>query len=276
MAVLATLLVYGLARLAFDVSLAQVAVTIAAALAAQLAATRLARLPRFDPRSALISALSLCLLLRTNHLYVAAIASAIAIGSKFLVRIRGKHVFNPTNVAIVLAIAAHAAWVSPAQWGQTAVFGFVMACAGGLVVYRAMRSDVTYAFFATYVALQVGRAAWLGDPMAIPVHRLENGGLILFAFFMISDPKTTPDRRMTRILFGALVAYVAWYIQFRTFRTNGLLWALAGLSPLVPILDRILPGAPYVWGVAASPRSQGGTHDAPAPVRPLPDLAPAR
>ena len=44
---------------------------------------------------------------------------------------------------------------------------------------------------------------------------------------MISDPKTTPDSRAGRLLFAALVAAGAWYVQFRLFRTNGLLWSLA-------------------------------------------------
>jgi hypothetical protein len=64
---------------------------------------------------------------------------------------------------------------------------------------------------------------------------------------MISDPKTTPDSRIGRVLFAALVASVAWYVQFRLFRTNGLLWALAGCSTLVPLINRIAPGLRYAW-----------------------------
>ena len=83
--------------------------------------------------------------------------------------------------------------------------------------------------------------------MTIPLHRLQSGALLLFTFFMISDPKTTPDSRAGRVLFAALVAFGAWYIQFRLFRTNGLLWSLAACSTIVPIIDRLLPGARYAW-----------------------------
>jgi hypothetical protein len=83
--------------------------------------------------------------------------------------------------------------------------------------------------------------------MAIPIHRLESGALLLFTFFMISDPRTTPDSRAGRVLFGALVAAGAWYVQFRLFRTNGLLWSLAGVSVLVPLIDWLLPGSRYEW-----------------------------
>ena len=118
-------------------------------------------------------------------------------------------------------------WVSPGQWGNVAFFAFLMACLGGLVVNRAARSDVTYAFIVFYMALVFGRSLWLGEPMSIPLHRLENGALLLFTFFMISDPRTTPNSRAGRILFALLVACGAWYVQFRLFRTNGLLWSLA-------------------------------------------------
>jgi hypothetical protein len=102
-----------------------------------------------------------------------------------------------------------------------------------------------------FAALQIGRAFWLGDPLAIPLHRLENGGLLLFAFFMISDPKTTPDSRIGRLVFAALVASGAYYVQFRLFRTNGLLWSLAICSFVVPLLDWRFPGQRYVWSACA-------------------------
>jgi Na+-translocating ferredoxin:NAD+ oxidoreductase RnfD subunit len=122
-----------------------------------------------------------------------------------------------------------------------------MVCIGGLVVNRAARADVTLAFLGFYVALVVGRSVWLGEPLAIPLHRLQSGALLLFAFFMISDPKTTPDSRVGRILFAGLVAWLAWYITFRMFRTNGLLWSLALLSLAVPLIDWLLPGMRYDW-----------------------------
>jgi Na+-translocating ferredoxin:NAD+ oxidoreductase RnfD subunit len=129
-----------------------------------------------------------------------------------------------------------------------------MACLGGLVVNRAARSDVTYAFILCYMGLVFGRSIWLGEPMTIPVHRLESGALLLFTFFMISDPRTTPDSRIGRVTFAFLVAFVAWYIQFRLFRTNGLLWSLALWSAIVPIIDWLSPGARYNWAQPAAGR----------------------
>ena len=93
--------------------------------------------------------------------------------------------------------------------------------------------------------------------MAIPLHRLQSGALLLFTFFMISDPKTTPDSRIGRVAFAALVAVGAWYVQFRLFRTNGLLWSLAACSAIVPFIDRLAPGARYTWSTGRP----NGLHD---------------
>src|SRR3954469_14613809 len=246
-AALSGLLAYGLLRLDLEVQPARAAIILIAVLLTQYACTRVWRLPAFDPRSALISGLSLSLLLRTNSATLAVCAAVLAIAGKFLIRVRGKHVFNPTNFALAVLLLTGGIWVSPGQWGSAAFFGFLMACVGGLGAHRAARTDVRVAFIVFYAALVFGRSLWLGEPMTIPVHRLQNGALLLFAFFMISDPRTTPDRRAGRVLFALLVAAGAAYVQFRLFRTNGLLWSLAVFAPTVPLIDGLLPAARHRW-----------------------------
>jgi len=272
-AVLSSLLIYGIFALRFDLKGPQVLLSLGTVLLVQYVCTVLFKLPHYDPKSALISGLSLCLLLRSNSLTLVFIAAVITIASKFLLRWKGKHVFNPTNFGIVAMILfTGEVWVSPGQWGNIAFFGFLMACLGGLVVNRASRSDVTYAFIFFYLALVFGRSLYLGEPMRIPVHRLESGALLLFTFFMISDPKTTPNSRVGRILFAFLVAWGAWYVQFRMFRTNGLLWSLAFFSMLVPFIDWLLPGHLYEWNHRGGPHTRPKTLSAEewADTRPAP------
>jgi len=250
-AVLGSLLVYGMGWLGFDITPARVIVLLSTVIATQALCDSLSDNRTVNVKSALISGLSLCLLCRTNHPELAYLAAVITIASKFLIRFRGKHIFNPTNGGLVaMLLLTDQVWVSPGQWGTVASFAFLMACLGALVVNRAARSDVTYAFIGFYSALLFGRSIYLGEPLTIPLHRLESGALLLFTFFMISDPKTTPDSRAGRVLFAALVAFGAWYVQFRLFRTNGLLWSLALWSLAVPIIDRVLPGGRYVWAEA--------------------------
>ena len=252
---LGCLLGYGMLRLDFEITTARAATLLATALLTQYVCSRLWSLPAFDARSAWISGLSLCLLLRTNSPGVAIAAAVITVASKFIIRFNRKHVFNPTNFGIVATMLLTGdVWVSPGQWGNVAFFAFLMACLGGLVVNRAARSDVTYAFIFFYMALVFGRSAWVGEPMVIPFHRLQSGALLLFTFFMISDPKTTPNSRAGRILYAFLVAYGAWYVQFRLFRTNGVLWSLALFSMTVPVIDWLLPGIRYQWNRPDAPR----------------------
>ena len=258
---LSTLLLYGVIWLHFDISVTQIAVTLATALLTQYAGTRFCNLPAFDPKSPLISALSLCLLLRSDHLVIAALASFIAIGSKFVIRWNDKHVFNPTNLALVVMIGSGLGWISPGQWGQVAWFGFLIACLGSLVVTRAARADVTLAFLSFYVGLLFARAVWLGDPLTIPLHQIESGALLIFAFFMISDPKTTPDSGTGRIIYALLVTLAALYVQFGFFRPNGPLWGLIACAPLVPLIDRLLPAVRYDWS-----RPTTGQPSVPVPL----------
>jgi Na+-transporting NADH:ubiquinone oxidoreductase subunit NqrB len=251
-AMLSALLSYG-TWLGFGASVPFTATIIGAALATQWICSRLWRLPRFDPLSALISGIGLATLLRTNGVPLAVLAAVLAIASKFVVRWRGKHLYNPTNLALAVMLLLGWGWISPGQYGQVAFAAMLIACLGLLVVTRAARADVTLSFLGVYGAILFGRSLWLGEPLTIPVHRLESGLLLQFAFNMISDPKTTPDSRAGRILFGALIALGAGFIQFRLFRTNGPVWSLAVFTPLVPLIDRVLPGARYQWNPLPPP-----------------------
>src|SRR5207247_3026269 len=126
------------------------------------------------PRSALISGLSLCLILRTGSPGLATAAAVIAIASKFLIRFNGKHLFNPTNFGLVAMMAlTPRVWVSPGQWGYSALFAFLMPYLGGVAVFRAWRGAVTAAFLAASAPLLFARRPLPGDPVSIPLHQLQ-------------------------------------------------------------------------------------------------------
>lgn len=188
-------------------------------------------------KSALISSLSLVLLLRTDILWLAVLAAAIAILSKRYLTINQRHVFNPSAFAlVVITLLFDGAWLAPGQWGPMGLSALLLAGAGLLVVTRARRIDVALAFFVTFGSIVVLRGMWLGDPLAIAWHSLQNGALIVFAFFMITDPKTTPPTVWLRIIHGASVAVLAAILQFQFYVSSAPLFALVVLSPLVALL----------------------------------------
>ena len=247
-AVLGLLLGYGIFGLDFGIRWQSAATIFVTAQLTQFVASRLAGLPRFDPLSALITSLSLTLLLRTDLAAIAALAALIAIASKFLVRRHGKHVFNPANVALVaVTLGFDRAWLSSGQWGSAAIAAFALACLGLVVLTRARRAETTVAFLAGYAALLLGRAAWLGDPLSIPLHQLQSGALLIFAFFMISDPRTTPNSATGRWLYGGFVAAIAYVIQFLLYEPNGAILALIVSAPFVPLIDSLSQGEHYRW-----------------------------
>ena len=246
--VLGLLLSYGVFALDFGIHWQNAVAIFTTAQLTQFALSRWWASIRFDPLSAVITSFSLTLLLRTDALTLAIFAALLAISSKFLLRVNGKHIFNPANFALVaLMLGSDHAWVSSGQWGSTVVVAFALACLGFIVLTRAKRGETTLAFLAIYGALVFGRALWLGDPLSIPVHQLQNGALLIFAFFMISDPKTTPNTALGRVMFAALVAGIAFTIQFIYYQPNGPILALIMACPLVPLIDAVLRGTAYQW-----------------------------
>ena len=255
-AVLSALLGFGVFVLDFGIHWYNALAIICTAQFAQFLCMRIAGLSPFDPLSAAITSLSLTLLLRTDVIAIAMIAAAIAIASKFLLRFNGKHIFNPANIALVtLMFVSDRAWVSSGQWGSAAIVAFTLACLGFLVLTRARRAETTVAFLLAYATLMIGRALWLGDPLSIPLHQLQNGALLIFAFFMISDPKTTPDRGLARLAYGVLVASVAYIIQFVFYEPNAPIIALILCAPLVPLMDWFMRGQNYRWEKPAANRA---------------------
>ncbi len=246
------ILLTGIFALDFRISIPQIVSAIGASLMAQAVGAVLIA-GRFDWKSASITGLSLCLLLRANEIWPFAAAALIGTGSKFALRRNGRHVFNPANIGLVAMVAfSSAAWTSTGEWGSIPAFMLLIAALGGVVCWRASRLDAALVYLCVYAALVLARALYLGDPLAIPALRLSHGALILFAFFMISDPKTTPEDPRERALFVGLAAMIAYVLQFHFFISDGIFYA-----PFLLALLRFAALQPaargYEWGVAPAP-----------------------
>lgn len=203
----------------------------------------------FDVRSSLISAFSLSLLLRSNELWVYPLAALLAVGSKALITHRGKHIFNPAAFAIVVLLLAapHNVWVSIGQWGSASWLAGFIICIGAMVLTRARSTDITIFFMLSWTALCFGRALYLGDPIAIPMHQLQSGALLIFAFFMISDPMTAPLHRAGRLFFAMAVAGLAFYLFFAFRIREALFYSLIIISCMTPFLNHIWKAERFFW-----------------------------
>ena len=120
-----------------------------------------------------------------------------------------------------------------------------------LVLQKARRADIAIYFLLSHAAFLGARALWLGDPIAIPLHQMQSGSLLIFAFFMISDPRTSPDSRLGRFLFAFAVAALAHYLAFFVQMRPALYFALIALSPATLLIDRVLPAPRFAWRTPA-------------------------
>ena len=199
-------------------------------------------------RSAAITALGLCLLLRGNDYTTMAIAASLAIASKFVFRVREKHFFNPANFGIIAAlILTNDAWVTPGQWGTDWWYLLLFAGTGGMILKRVGRWDTSAAFLLVYGALEAIRNVWLGWTWDVWQHQLMSGSLLLFALFMLTDPRSIPNARSSRLIWAIALAILTFILRDYFYLSTAMFWALFALSPLTILLDYLWDAPRFVW-----------------------------
>ena len=213
----------------------------------------------FNWRSPLISALGLSLLLRVDHGWTMALAAAIAISSKFIFKVDGKHFFNPANLGIIAALTfTQDAWVSPGQWGEELWYALIFLGAGGMVLKRVGRWDTTAAFLSSYALLEALRNFYLGWTWDVWAHRLMSGSLLLFALFMVTDPRSIPNARPARLIWALSIAGLTFVLRNQFYLSTAVFWALFALSPLTVILDRLWKAERFAWKLPLQKRLTAG------------------
>jgi hypothetical protein len=271
-AVLLTVQVLGQTVLGFNLSIAQILVTIGVSAAIDTAVTLWRRGVLAWPASAMLTGNSIALLLRTsgtehgdwwslNGIEYFVLAAVLSLLIKYVVRARGRHLFNPSNVGLVWTFVLVGPFALYPQWlywgplGSGAGLAIAVILAGAIWVLRPLGMlPMTLAFLATLAAL-VGLLAAAGHVYFAIWHPGPVTGLfywativaspetLIFVFFMMSDPQTAPKSRIGRVGFGvgtALVATAVIALQPTEFGVKlGLLASLTATSALVPLLDRL-------------------------------------
>lgn len=199
--------------------------------------------------SGLISAMSLILLLKTTSPWYGLLAAFLTVVSKYLFRYQGKHIFNPSAFGIVaVLLLTDGAWLSPAQWGTGTVLMFAVVSLGFIVVTRVQKLDISLAFLLFYGGLLFSRQViYLEWPMDFFWHSIGTGSLLLFTFFMISDPRTSPNHPVARIIWAFLIAMAAFYLSAFKWKYNTPIWVLVAAGPLVPVLDHLFRARAFTW-----------------------------
>lgn len=211
------------------------------------------------PTSAVISGFGLGFLLRSDTIWIHPLCAALSVGSKYLVRIDGKHVWNPTNfgIVVVLLLFPDSAWVTTGQWGAVFIILYGIANAGLFVVYRVKRFHVCVAFWLPLAILLFAQAHFTSLPMDTAIARVTAGSLILYTFFMITDPRTTPNTLIGRIGFASAVSVLTFIlfvaeIEFAPF------FALFMVSGFTPLVDYLMPARRFEWIHVSTPIQLSG------------------
>ena len=248
-AFLASFLCYGIFRLQWDAEVGRYLTIAATCLVTQSLFIRVHGLDWRTLKSAAITTLGLCLLFKAGSIGTLMLGAFIAIASKFILRVNGKHMFNPANVGIAAAMLLTGdAWVSPGQWGSGPALVFLVGAAGMMVVLRVGRIDTSAAFLLAFAGLDFCRTVlYLGWEPEVWLHKLTSGSLLLFTFFMITDPVTTPSAPRARIAWSMLVGALAFMLGWKYFMNASPVWALFFLSPLTPLIDRLWKGERFSW-----------------------------
>lgn len=235
---LSLFLILGIGSRDWTLRLDLIAVVIATCLLSQWAFGTAFGQQTISIRSALITSLGLSLLLRTDHWTTMVLAATTAIASKFIFKFGDKHFFNPANFGIIAAlILTRDAWVSPGQWGEDWWYGLLFAGCGGMVLKRVGRWDTTAAFLGAYAILEAIRNTWLGWTWDVYCHRLMSGSLLLFALFMVTDPRSIPNARSARIIWAVCIAIVTFVLRNYFYLSTAVFWALFFLAPITILLD---------------------------------------
>jgi|GEM_PF-210302 len=177
------------------------------------------------PLSAAITGCSLSILTNFSHgMWVPLVPVFFAIASKYLILFKGRHVFNPALFGIVMSLllAKGAISVSPAyQWGGSmAMVAFIVTAALLLFALKIKRTPLIVSFLILYALQSALRAYMMRDlvpPETIFLGTFTAPAFYLFAFFMITDPATSPRSRASQI--GMSLTIVALDLFLHKYET---------------------------------------------------------
>jgi Na+-translocating ferredoxin:NAD+ oxidoreductase RnfD subunit len=158
--------------------------------------------------SAYISGISIGMLVRSPEIWPYALCSAISITSKYLIRVDGRHIWNPSNLGIVamLVLASDTVASLSVQWGNTWLPMVTVWLFGAVIIHSLGRFHITLTYVMSFIAFAAVRAAVTGHPFLAEAAPITGPMYQLYIFFMITDPKTTVRTKKGQMLVAFLVA----------------------------------------------------------------------
>ena len=269
-AVITSLQILGQAAFHFRLSIAQILLSLGTCAVLEIAITARKQRVWMWPASALLTGNGVAFILRvpgTDHgdwwsldgwwIFVA--TAAVSLLSKYVIAWRGSHVFNPSNIGLVLcflALGRNRAEPLDFWWGPMSAWlalALAIIVSGGFLILRRLKLLVVAVGFWLSFAAGVAVLSAMGHAMTARWHLGPIAGLhfwwvlltspevLVFLFYMITDPKTAPHGQRARALYavaiGLLAALLLAPMQTEYASKVALLGALAVVCAAKPLLD---------------------------------------
>jgi Na+-translocating ferredoxin:NAD+ oxidoreductase RnfD subunit len=169
------------------------------------------------PASAYISGISVGILVRSPAYWPYALCSLISIMSKYVLRVKGRHIWNPSNfgISVLLFLAPETVASLSIQWGNYLWPMLVIWFLGSVIIWRLRRFHITAIYVVSFLAFAFLRSWMTGSPWQSEIAPITGPMYQLFIFFMITDPKTTVRSKRGQCLVVFLVALLEMILRLQ-------------------------------------------------------------
>ena len=215
--------------------------------------------------SAYITGISVGILVRSPAFWQYAVAAALAITSKYVIRYKGRHLFNPSNfgISVVLFLLPASAAMLSIQWGNNMASMVVIWVLGSIIIWRLRRFHISFTYVISFLVLAIVRSWVIHEPWLSEVSPITGPEYQLFIFFMITDPKTTVRSKKGQCIVVFLVAVLEFFFRLDQ-SVYAELYALFWVGPIAMLVEMWLDSrrvkaqsveAPHLATVSASSSS---------------------
>lgn len=213
-------------------------IAIVSALVAELVLGRIFFGKWLNLSSAYISGISCGILVRSPALWPFALASVLSIMSKYVLRVKDRHLWNPSNFGIcaLLFLAPDTVAALSVQWGNFKWPLIVIWVLGSVIIWRAKRIHISATYVAAFFLFAFVRSYITGDSWWAEIAPITGPMYQLFVFFMITDPKTTVKSKKWQCIVVVIVAFVEMLLRLNHV-VHAPLYALFLVGPAAMLIE---------------------------------------
>jgi Na+-translocating ferredoxin:NAD+ oxidoreductase RnfD subunit len=214
------------------------ALAIVAALVTELVLGRIFFGKWLNLASAYISGISVGILIRSPAFWPYALCSVLSIMSKYVLRVKGRHLWNPSNfgICVLLFLAPETVAALTIQWGNFIWPMLVIWILGSIIIWRAKRFHISATYVLSFFAFAFLRSWITGDPWRSEISPITGPMYQLFVLFMVTDPKTTVKSKKWQCIVVVLVAFVEMLLRLNQV-VYAPLYALFIVGPTAMLIE---------------------------------------